>query len=338
MPRRDLTQWLAGALAIVLLGAGAWIHVPYVSLAPGPAINTLGRTQGGAEVLGITGARTYPTNGELDLTTVDVRDHITLFAALKGWLSSREAVIPREFVFPENQSTAQNQAQNVQEMSQSQHAAADAALSQLGLARVAVDSVIKGGPSVGKLQPGDVIESVDGTRITGAGPLRALIRRHRIGEDVVLGIQRAGALRSVTIRTGPSTEDKTKAAVGIISKIVSDIKVNIELNDIGGPSAGLMFALGIIDKLGPDSLTGGRIVAGTGTIASDGTVGPIGGIAEKLLGARGVGATLFLVPADNCAEAADHRPAGLTLARVTSLQDALKALSVARAGGTPTPC
>jgi PDZ domain-containing protein len=331
-------MWLAGGLSVLLLGAAAVTTVPYVALQPGPAINTLGKDDAGGPILVIKGARTYPTDGELDLTTVEVRDHLHLFEALKGWLSSREAVLPREFVYPEDRSEAQNAAENQKEMAESQDAAADAALSELGLARISVDSVTKGGASVGKLRPGDVIVSVDGSKVTGAGTLRALIRRHRIGEQVVLGIERAGQPRDVTITTGRSVEDKTKAAVGIVTKISSRVKVDITLSDVGGPSAGLMFALGIIDKLGPQSLTGGRHVAGTGTIAVDGTVGPIGGIAEKLLGARDVGAAFFLVPALNCAEAKKHRPDGLVLSRVDTLHDALASLAAIRAGRTPRPC
>jgi len=114
--------------------------------------------------------------------------------------------------------------------------------------------------------------------------------------------------------------------------------VTINLKEVGGPSAGMMFALGIIDKLGPDSLTGGRHIAGTGEITADGTVGPIGGIGEKLLSARRAGATLFLAPAGNCAEAARSLPAGLVVAKVATLQDALTALQAVRDGGTPVTC
>ena len=337
MSRRDVSMWLAGGLAAGLLVAAGSTTVPYVALSPGPAINTLGDARGGP-ILGIKGARTYPTDGRLDLTTVNLRDHITLFDALKGWVSSSQAVIPREFVYPEDRTEQQNEAENQQEMTQSQNAATDAALSELGLATISVDSVVKGGPAVGRLEVGDVLVSVDGSDISGPGPLRALIRKHRIGEPVELGILRKGVARSVTVTTGPSTEDKTKAAVGILTKITSSVKVEISLSDVGGPSAGLMFALGIIDKLGPASLTGGRHIAGTGTIEVDGTVGPIGGIAEKLIGARKAGASVFLVPDLNCSEAAQHRPDGLTLVRVHTLKEALGALAQVRAGRTPRSC
>lgn len=331
-------MWLAGAMAVGLLAAGGSARVPYVSLSPGPAVDTLGATSKGEPVLVIKGASTFPTDGRLDLTTVNVQDRITLFAALKGWVSSRQAVIPREFVYPEDRTEQQNADETRREMAESQDTATDAALIELGLTEILVESINKGGPSEGKLKVGDVLASVDGSPVTRPGTLRQLIRKHPIGDQVVVGVVRDGRPESVTITTGASTEDKTKAAVGIITKITSDIKVDIKLANIGGPSAGLMFALGIIDKLGKESLTGGKHIAGTGTIDVDGAVGPIGGIAEKLLGAVDEGASVFLVPAGNCIDAVKHRPEELTLARVGTLKEALAALADVRAGRTPRPC
>ncbi|MCU1586802.1 MAG: hypothetical protein JWN31_295 [Frankiales bacterium] len=330
-------MWLAGALAVVLLALGFSTKVPYVELSPGPAINTLGAPDGKA-VLGIRGAKTYPTDGELDLTTVSLRDKLTLFEALAGWVSGSKAVIPREFVYPDNQSATQNEAETKAEMTDSQNNAAGAALTELGLARIKVDTVVKGSGSVGKLRPGDIITAVDGVKVFGPAPLRAEVRKHRIGDVLTVSYLRGGKPGSVAITTGPSQDKPPKAALGVNTLVDSDVKVDISLANIGGPSAGLMFALGIIDKLGPQSLTGGKHIAGTGTIEIDGTVGPIGGIAEKLLGARGVGATVFLVPDGNCREARNHRPDGLTLVRVTTLKDALRGLAAVRAGRKAPSC
>jgi PDZ domain-containing protein len=117
----------------------------------------------------------------------------------------------------------------------------------------------------------------------------------------------------------------------------SPVKVTIQLNDVGGPSAGLMFSLGIVDKLTPQQETGGKNIAGTGTIDSNGVVGPIGGIEQKMLGARNEGATAFLVPADNCAEAKPAAPKGLRLVKVTSLSQALDALHALTTGQVDVP-
>ena len=338
MSRRALTFFLASVLAVGLLVAGGYQSVPYVALSPGPAINTLGGT-GKDAVLSVSGAPTYATDGALDLTTVSVKDRITLFEAITGWFSDRQAVVPRELIFPPDQTEADTNKQNTEEMKQSQDDATTAALTELGVpVVVAVDEVGKGAPAQGKLRVGDVLVTVDGAKITNAKSLRTLISKHQPGQDVVIGYTRGGRPGTATITTGTSTDKPTRAVVGISPRQSFPIKVDIRLKDIGGPSAGMMFALGIIDKLGKESLTGGKNIAGTGTIDADGKVGPIGGIAEKMLGAKDAGATVFLAPADNCPEAKDNKPAGLTLVKVATLKDAVSALATLRAGGTPPSC
>ncbi len=342
MSRRALTLFLGIALALGLALAGGLHTVPYVSLAPGPAINTLGQADGAA-VLSITGAPTYPTDGTLDLTTVSVREKLTLFEALAGWVSPRQAVIPREIVFPPDQSPEQSQKQNVAEMRQSQDDATTAALRELGLpakVTVSVAAVKPGAPARGKLREGDVVTAVDGVKITDAAAVGKLVRKHAPGEKVTIAYVRNGVAGTVMLTTARSTDMPFRTIIGVTPQEFSSfaVKVDIRLKDIGGPSAGLMFALGIIDKLGQDSLTGGKSIAGTGTISSDGTVGAIGGIAEKMLGAKDKGATVFLSPADNCAEAKSTKPSGLTLVKVATLKGALAALATLRAGGTPPSC
>ena len=329
---------LASVLALALAIAGAVQSVPYVALAPGPAYNTLGQV-GDTPVLTISGARTYPTTGALDLTTVSVQDHITLFQAIKGWFSSTEAVIPREIVIPPEKSEEENEKENTQLMRQSQDDATVAALHQLGLpTTVTVAEITKGSPSDGKLKVGDVITTVDGRPVKGADGLRSLIGTRKPGQSVRIGFRRGQVAGQVTLATVSSGEPQPRALIGIRPDETSSIKVEIQLKDVGGPSAGLMFALGIIDKLGPGSLTGGKKIAGTGEITADGTVGIIGGIPQKMRGAKASGATVFLVPAGNCTEAKDNKPAGLTLVRVSTLKGALGALATLRAGGTPPTC
>jgi PDZ domain-containing protein len=340
--RRALTLLLAGVLSLALTLAAAVTRVPYVSLGPGPAYDTLGAVNG-SSVISVTGAKTYPTNGRLDLTTVGVQDGITLFDAVRGWLSPREEVVPREVLFPPEQTAKQVDQMNVQEMKQSQDAATAAALRQLGLPTttvVAVESVATGAPATGKLTPGDILTTVDGSPVDSATRLRQLVGAHKPGDQVTVGYSRRDRPATATITTTSSSTKPPRSilGVGVQEQSSSPIKVTISLRDVGGPSAGLMFALGIIDKLGPDSLTGGRNIAGTGEIRPDGTVGQIGGIAEKLLGARAVGATVFLVPADNCADAKANRPSGLELVKVATLKQALAALQVLGNGGTPAPC
>lgn len=342
MSRRFLTLLLASVLAVGLALAGAWATVPYVVLQPGPAFDTLGAV-GSSPVLSVKGHATYPTDGALDLTTVSVIDHVSLFEALSGWVSSSDAVVPRELVYPPDQSQQQTDQQNQQEMQQSQDDAVAAALHQLGIPGttvVTVSAISKGKPAEGKLQVGDVLTSVDGTKVTDVSELRALLSHRRIGASAVVGYTRKGVAATVTVPTVASTDDPTRPVIGIeaTEHTTFPVKVDVMLNDVGGPSAGLMFALGILDKLEPGSLTGGRRIAGTGEITPDGTVGEIGGIAQKMRGAKAAGATVFLAPAGNCREAARSKPSGLELVKVSTLKGALAALATLRAGGTPPSC
>ena len=126
--------------------------------------------------------------------------------------------------------------------------------------------------------------------------------------------------------------------VKVVESYVFPFNVKIRVGDIGGPSAGLMFALGIVDKLTPGNLTGGRFVAGTGEISADGSVGAIGGIQQKMAGARQAGATLFLTPAANCADTAGAVPAGMRLVKVRNLAGAVSALHALEAGRSVPSC
>ncbi|HUR15214.1 MAG TPA: PDZ domain-containing protein [Mycobacteriales bacterium] len=342
MSRRAFTTLLAAVLAAVLAIGGAFLSVPYVTLSPGPAFNTLG-TVGAAEVLTITGGKTYPTDGALDATTVSVTDHVTLFEAIRGWFSSSDAVVPRELVYPPDQDRQQTDERNAQDMRQSQDDATIAAMKVLGIVgtiEVSVGVITKGGPAQGRLQVGDVLTTVDGKAVADIEGLRRLISARRPGQPVVIGYRRSGKAATARLTTVATPDAERRAVIGIQASTTSQfpVEVEIRLKDVGGPSAGLMFALGIIDKLQPGSLTGGRVIAGTGEITQDGKVGAIGGIAQKMRGATRVDADAFLVPAGNCPEAKRYRPDGLQLVKVATLADALAALKTLRAGGTPPTC
>jgi PDZ domain-containing protein len=342
--RRGLTTLLAVLLAVGLAVTGGAISVPYVVLSPGPAFNTLG-TVGTTEVLAIKGGRTFPTDGALDATTVSVTDNVSLFQALQGWVSGDDAVVPRELIYPPGQTQQQTDEQNAEDMRQSQDNAVVAAMKVLGIkgtTRVTVAGVSAKGPSDGHLQVGDVLTTVDGKPVTDVTSLRKLIGTRKPGQPVVIGYTRAGKAGTVRVTTTATTDAEHRAIIGITASTTSHfpVEVDIKLRDVGGPSAGLMFALGIVDKLQPGSLTGGRVVAGTGEIDQDGKVGAIGGIAQKMRGALAARppATVFLVPAANCPEAKATRPDGLQLIKVSTLQDALTSLATLRSGGTPPSC
>ena len=345
MSRRTLTLLLAGVLAVVMTFAVAVTRVPYVALAPGPTFNTLAADDAGKPVISISGHATYADNGHLNMTTISVVSRLTLAQALRGWFRHDLAVVPRDVIYPPDQSDEQVREQDVEDFKESQTNATTAALRYLGVpgtVHVLVDKVSKGMPAAGRLEPGDELVGVDGSAVKDAKSLRALIATRSAGQPVRIRYLRKGVAAEVTLTTVSTTDpDGTvRPIIGVQTKERTDypFKVTISLGDIGGPSAGLMFALGIVDKLEPGSLTDGRFIAGTGTIEDDGTVGPIGGIQQKLIGARRKGATVFLVPADNCADALSSPPKGLKLIKVSSLKGAIGELHKLDAGQPTTPC
>lgn len=337
MRRRGVTV-LLGALLTTLLSIGVLAApIPYVVLGPGPTVNTLG-TEDGKAVIQVTGRETSTSAGQLRLTTVGVQPAVKLRSALAGWFSSDEAVVPRELVYPPGQSEQEVEQRNAEDFQISQTSAETAALRELGYpVQVVVKAVVADGPSAAALKAGDVLTSVDGRPVTTASRLTELIRGKPAGTAMTIGYTRDGATGAATV-TSREQDGRPRIGIEIDQRQPHPFELKIELGDIGGPSAGLMFALGIVDKLEPADLTGGKIIAGTGTIDDEGRVGPIGGIAQKLVGAKDAGAKVFLVPADNCAEAVRNSQPDLPLLKVGSLDDALAALETLRAGGQPTRC
>lgn len=342
-------------MLIALLCAGVFLPVPYAEMSPGPTVNTLS-DHDGEPVLQISGRRTYPTDGNLNMTTVRVTSpdyRMNLVEAVYGWLAHDDKIVPHDTLYPNGKTEEQSSQENAEEFSQSQESAKVAALKELGIpvrSWVIVSTVVKGTPAQGRLHAGDVIKAVDGTAVKEPADVAKLVTRHKPGQDVVFKIvpakdqaaaekahRTATATKDVTITTAQSDDGGAKRAVVGISAGTDHtfpFTIDIKLADVGGPSAGLMFALGIYDKLTPGSLTGGKFVAGTGTIDDDGKVGPIGGVELKTIGARDKGARYFLTPADNCAAAAQDPPSGLTLVKVGTIGDALGALKDIRSGKT----
>lgn len=343
MSRRTLTLLLATLLSLGLTGGAVEARVPYVALGPGPTFNTLGEDDG-TPVIAITGRPTFPTDGHLDLTTVGVQSRLTLFGALRGWFDRDLAVVPREVVYPPGSTDEQVEQKNNELMRTSQGSATSAAARQLGfpVAEVSVAEVTAGAPATGRLVVGDVLTTLDGAPLRDAAELRALIAKKQVGQAVQVGFRRDGRPGTVEIPTGASQgEGPTRPVIGVVTQekpLDAPFSVTISLEEVGGPSAGLMFTLGILDKLDEASLTGGKFIAGTGEISADGAVGPIGGITQKLIAAKAKGAVAFLVPADNCAEALRQPPEGLPLVEVATVADALAGLEAVRNGGQPVLC
>lgn len=316
------------------------VTVPYVSLGPGPTFNTLGEVDG-KEVVEIDGTATHPTSGHLNMTTVSQRDGLTLGQALALWVSGRDQLIPRDIVFPPDKSRDDvEKAQNA-DFKQSEFSAEYAALGYLKYPEaVRVEKVTDPGPSASKLQVGDAISAVDGTPMPNVEAFTTLLKTTKPGQELDIDFHRKNApdgTAHVTLGTNPDRE-YGYLGVAVLDAPWAPFSIDFNLGNIGGPSAGLMFSLAVIDKLTTGDLNGSKFIAGTGTIDPQGKVGPIGGITHKMVAAQEAGATVFLVPADNCDEARSMRDDGMELVKVDNLGQAVDALHVVTSGGRPPSC
>jgi Lon-like protease len=343
MSRRSLTLLIATAGVIAALAVAVLIPVPYVILGPGPTLNTLGE-QSGQPLITITGHPTYPTTGHLNMVTVGYQggpgDNINIFSALTAWLNPHEAVVPESELFPAGQTAQQSQQQDTQEMTGSQQLATAAALTELHIpyqTQVVVVQAEPGFPAAGVLKAGDVITAVDGHAVTGESGLTSLIQAHPAGTTLTVTIVRNGQTQTVQVGTKESGGHPVMG-VEITGQYKFPFTVKISVGDIGGPSAGMMFALGIIDKLTTLNLTGGKFIAGTGEITANGQVQAIGGIQQKMVGARDAGATVFLAPASNCSDVDGAVPAGLRIVKVSTLSQAVSDLEALKAGRSVPSC
>jgi Lon-like protease len=338
--RRILTLLVALAPIVAFGLLLALVTVPYVSLGPGPTFDTLGEVEG-KKVVDIEGTFVHSTSGHLNMTTVSQRDDLTLGQALTLWMSGREQLVPHDLVYPPDKSKDEIDQANNNDFKQSEDSAEYAALSYLKYpSAVTVETVSDPGPSVGKLQAGDAIDGFNGKPVANLDQFTALLKATKPGDNIVLDYRRKNApAGSVTVTLGSNADRKYGyLGVGVLNAPWAPFSIDFNLANIGGPSAGLMFSLAVVDKLTTGDLNDGKFVAGTGTIDSDGKVGSIGGITHKMLAASEAGATVFLVPADNCDEAKTAHDDGLQLVKVDTLGHAVDALHTISAGGEPPRC
>jgi PDZ domain-containing protein len=344
--RRGWMLIISATTLLALLFVAFLLPVPFVKLAPGPTFNVIGDADG-RPVIDITGTETYPVSGTLDMTTVlesgGPRGGLTFVDAIASWANPSDAVVPRELMFPDDVSGEDVQTRQAMLFSTSESNAVAAALTYLDkplLTEVVVTAVYGDTPSDGVLLPKDEIVSIDGTAVTAPSQVVEAVRGAPIGTTFELVVQREGAEQTVSVTSAANPDDETVPYIGIgVGEFYqAEFPIDFTLSDVGGPSAGLMFATGIVDKLTPDDLVAGRHIAGTGTIEPDGTVGPIGGIRQKLAGARNAGATLFVMPEQHCTEASGHVPDGLTVVPVKTLAEAVTAIGDYVAGKPLATC
>lgn len=330
-PRKSAGFAFLSVAAIALLGVLVF-PTPYVIEQPGPAYNVLAKDDG-KSIISISNAKTYETSGHLDLLTVQVLGNrekspnwIEIFLA---WMSPSKSVLLIDQVFPANQTTQQSTAESTAMMEQSQQEAIAVALQALGYStpvELYVSEVTKNSPSSGQIIAADFIRSVDGVAVSTIEQLRGQVNLFDGSAPLQIKVLRNGLEEVFEIT--PVKDETDAYRIGILAgyKYEFPIEVSLQLGDVGGPSGGMMFALGIYDQLTPGAITGGQHIAGTGTIDGQGNIGPIGGIRQKLFGAQQAGADYFLAPADNCAEVIGNVPAGLKVLKVKNFSAALNAV------------
>ena len=347
---RSLTLTLGVVLLGLMLVVAFFLPVPYVRLRPGPVFNALGDING-KPIVSISGAQTFPTDGSLNVTTVYEEggpgSKLTLLQAFRGWLDPTMAVYPRDLLyspsdFAGQDAAKQQQQQGVVQMQSSEQSAVAAALRYVGKpvhTVITVGSTMPDTPAADTLQPGDQLVAVQGQPIGNVNDVHTAMSKVSPGDTISVRFIRDGQPQAVDIKTIASPQDAATPFIGVTLSVSykSPVDVNIVLANVGGPSAGLMFSLSTVDKLTPGALAGGSAVAGTGTIDPAGRVGPIGGIAQKMAGAKADGAQVFLAPAANCSDVVGRIPAGLQVVRIATLAGAVKALEQFKAGSDSLP-
>jgi PDZ domain-containing protein len=331
MTQRTLAGLIAVPLLVALWIAAATRPLPYVTYEPGLTLDVLAETNGN-EIIQVEGHKTYRDDGELRMTTVYVSQpdaKVNLFELMHDWISGEDSVYPYQAVYQENTTTEQNQQEGAVEMVSSQDAATAVALDELGYdvkPAIEVLSVNDGAPADGRLEVRDIFLEVNGAKVASTDDVINAVQAAPAGHPVDFLVRRGG--KPTHVRVTPTTTDG-KPTIGIQfgTGFVFPFKVSVNIDpSIGGPSAGLMFSLAIYDTLTPGSLTDGEVIAGTGTMDGTGKVGPIGGIQQKIVGARDAGAKLFMVPPDNCADAAGAPNGDMRLVKATTMHSAVQSI------------
>lgn len=334
-----LAATLAGAIGLALIPA------PYVIEMPGPVYDTLSTVQDAdgqdVSLISIDGADTYPTEGTLSLLTVYVGgspdDHPSWLDVVSAWFRPDYAVIPMDLIYAPGTTHQDEVDASAIQMSNSQQEAVAAALTSLGISyesQIVVEEPMKGYPAEGKLENGDIILSANGVPVANVSDLRALIKDIGVGGSIDIEFERGGVAKTVSLGIVASEQDNSTPVIGVYTsgKYIFPFDVTIQLSNVGGSSAGMMFALGIIDELTPGALNGGAKVSGTGEITAAGEVGRIGGIVQKAYAARDSGAEWILLPSGNCDDLYGNVPDGIREVPVDTLDDALAALKTIKAG------
>jgi len=328
-PRRPL-RTVVGVVIVLLVLAAAWVPIPYYSEGPGPAQDVLPR-------ITFEGMTRYEPTGHLDLTTVRFLQ-LTPLTALRAWLDDTLSIVPRDAVYPPGVPTNVTDQRGMSQMDQSKIAATATVLRALGDyptehdPGALIEGVVENCPADGKLFPGDIVTAIDGTRVRDAAHAARLFEAIPTRAPLHLRLDVDGKTERATFTRAPCGPDG-KPLVGVSMIDAFPLDVSFSSQDIGGPSAGLMWALGLYELLTPEDLTAGRTIAGTGMIGPDGRVYPIGGIADKVVAAQRAGATIFLAPKSNMADLEGVDTGDMQVIPVRTFDEAVAAL---RQGSSPS--
>jgi PDZ domain-containing protein len=317
-------------LVFGMVFGAAWVRLPYYALGPGPVRDV-------TPLIHVDGAATYGSSGHLVMTTTEFTQ-VTALGVLVAWLDPEKAVVEDEVLVPPGLTPQDEERRAISDMDQSKIDAAAIVLAEVADypaehgPGALIEYVGEGCPAERRLFPGDLIVRVEGEIVGSRREATRLIDGVPVGKPIRFKVEADGKLHEVRVTRGhcPGAEEPL---VGIVLVDAFPFEISIESDDVGGPSAGLMWALGLYDLLTPGDLTDGRTIAGTGTIDPDGNVGPIGGILDKMIAAREAGADVLLVPADNLADLRGADPGEMRVVPVETFDDALAALE---ATGTAT--
>lgn len=338
MFRRAMTLIAAVVLLVGLAVGARFLPVPYLVASPGLALNTIGEVEGD-QVIQVEGAESYEHDGELAMVTVQYAGgpgtRMDTATVLSAWLSPTESVLPEEALFPPDRSVDEITESQDMQMDDSQTSATAAALTELGIdydTRSMVVGVGEDMPASGELAEGDVITGVDGEPVAGKDETVALVADRDPGDPVELTVLRDGETEHVELTT---TDDNGTAIIGIMvgNDMEFPVDVEIAVGEVGGPSAGMMFALGIMDRLSEESLTGGYTIAGSGTIDPNGAVGGVSGVEQKVVSAAEEDVDYFFVAEESCGQAQRSAVSDeVDVVKIGDLGDAVDALEVIRNG------
>lgn len=328
-------RWAAAAAWALVVGAGlalfAWnLRLPFYAFSGGPVGDALDSVE-------VSEVATYDTDGELLMLTVSSQE-VNPFEALVAGFDPDVDLVSRQAVRSPDESDEDFVARNRANMDLSRETAITVALTRLGYEVVTrsdgvlIVELVEGVPAASVLRVDDVITAVEGEAVELADQIGPIVANRKVGDVIEVRVKRGTENLTVEVALAGREDDPAVPMIGISAVALNPrfeypFPIDIDAGLVGGPSAGLMYTIAVMELLSPEDLTHGRVVAGTGTIDSAGNVGPIGGVRQKVVAAEAAGADVMLVPASNFDEALTARRKRLELIPVATLDDALAALA-----------